>query len=166
MKNKFITAHMNVAEVYAQLSSATRLKVGCVIVKNDTIIGIGYNGMPSGWDNNCEDIEFVLASEVQVTEDEMYSLGFTKTENNNWQRTKTKKETIHAEINAISKVARSTNSSDGATMFVTHAPCIECAKAIHQSGINSVFYRDTYRTDEGVKFLELCGVSIKRIKED
>jgi dCMP deaminase len=166
MKNKFITAHMNVAEVYAQLSSATRLKVGCVIVKNDTIIGIGYNGMPSGWDNNCEDMEFVLANEVQVSDDEMYALGFTRTDNNNWQRTKTKKEVIHAEINCISKVAKSTNSSEGATMFITHAPCIECAKAIYQSGINSVFYRDTYRTDDGVKFLERGGISIKRIKED
>lgn len=148
MKNKFIEAHMQVAEIYAQLSSAKRLKVGCVIVKNDTIIGIGYNGMPSGWTNECE--HWVDVKDPFSDADRML---------------KTKDEVIHAEINCISKVAKSTNSSDGATMFITHAPCIECAKAIHQSGINSVFYRDTYRTDDGVKFLELCGASIKQIKK-
>jgi len=145
MKNKFISAHMNVAEVYAQLSSATRLKVGCVVVKNDTIIGIGYNGMPSGWDNVCETLVHRIAEEPIL---------------------KTKDEVIHAEINAISKVAKSTNSSDGATMFVTHAPCIECAKALFQSGIRNVYYRDTYRNDDGVKFLEKCGVEIQQIKEE
>ena len=141
---------MSVAEVYAQLSSATRLKVGCVVVKNDTIIGIGYNGMPSGWDNVCEEVD---------TPSLPYLQGDGPT-------LKTKPEVIHAEINAISKVAKSTNSSEGATMFITHAPCIECAKSIYQSGINSVFYRDTYRTDQGVKFLEKCGVTIERIKEE
>ena len=146
MKNKFISAHMNVAEVYAQLSSATRLKVGCVVVKNDTIIGIGYNGMPSGWDNMCEDI-------IEVHED-------------GGVVTRTKPETIHAEINAISKVAKSTNSSEDATMFITHAPCIECAKALFQSGIRNVYYRDTYRNDDGVKFLKKCGVEIQQIKEE
>jgi dCMP deaminase len=141
---------MNVAEVYAQLSSATRLKVGCVVVKNDTIIGIGYNGMPSGWDNVCEEV---------VTPSLPYLQG-------NGPTLKTKSEVIHAEINAISKVAKSTNSSDGATMFVTHAPCIECAKALFQSGIRNVYYRDTYRNDDGVKFLEKCGVEIQQIKEE
>ncbi len=143
MKSKFIDAHMKVAETYANLSSATRLKVGCVIVKNDTIIGIGYNGMPSGWDNVCEDEEY--------DED-----GFHIT-------SKTKKEVIHAEINAISKVARSTNSSDGADMFITHVPCIECAKSLFQSGIRKIFYRNTYRSDDGLKFLEKCGVAIEKV---
>jgi dCMP deaminase len=154
MKKKFISAHMSVAEVYAQLSSATRLKVGCVVVKNDTIIGIGYNGMPSGWDNVCEEVV-----DVPVTDPRYDYNNFTK-------ELKTKPEVIHAEINAISKIAKSTNSSEGATMFITHAPCIECAKSIYQSGINSVFYRDTYRTDQGVKFLEKCGVTVERIKEE
>ena len=143
MKSKFIDAHMKVAETYANLSSATRLKVGCVIVKNDTIIGIGYNGMPSGWDNKCEDEEY--------DEDGFHIIS------------KTKKEVIHAEINAISKVARSTNSSDGADMFITHAPCIECAKSLFQSGIRKIFYRNTYRTEEGLKFLEKCGVAIEKV---
>lgn len=144
MKTKFINAHIKVAETYAQLSSAKRLKVGCVIVKNDTIIGIGYNGMPSGWDNVCEEFK----PQPFPHEPELV----------------TKSEVIHAEINAISKVARSTNSSDGADMFITHAPCIECAKSLFQAGIKRVFYRDTYRNDDGLKFLERCKVETIRIQ--
>ena len=144
MKTKFINAHIKVAETYAQLSSAKRLKVGCVIVKNDTIIGIGYNGMPSGWDNDCEE----LKPQSFPHEPELV----------------TRPEVIHAEINAISKVARSTNSSDGADMFITHAPCIECAKSLFQAGIKRVFYRDTYRNDDGLKFLERCKVETIRIQ--
>jgi dCMP deaminase len=147
MKSKFIDAHMKVAETYANLSSATRLKVGCVIVKNDTIIGIGYNGMPSGWDNVCEEVDTPTLPYLQ----------------GDGPTLKTKKEVIHAEINAISKVARSTNSSDGADMFITHAPCIECAKTLFQSGIKKVFYRDTYRTEDGLKFLEKCDVYVEKV---
>ena len=147
MKSKFIDAHMKVAETYANLSSATRLKVGCVIVKNDTIIGIGYNGMPSGWDNVCEEVDTPTLPYLQGEGPIL----------------KTKKEVIHAEINAISKVARSTNSSDGADMFITHAPCIECAKSLFQSGIRKIFYRNTYRTEDGLKFLEKCGVAIEKV---
>jgi len=149
MKQKYIDAHMEVAEVYAKLSTAKRLQVGCVAVKNDTIIGIGYNGMPSGWDNNCED-ETV----------ELYS-GFEGA----IHRTvlKTKPEVLHAEQNCIAKITKSTNSSDGASLFVTHAPCLDCAKVIHQSGINSVYYRNTYRSEDGVKFLEKCGINVQKV---
>lgn len=125
---------MRVAEVYASLSSAKRLQVGSVIVKNNTIIGIGYNGMPSGWDNECEDSSFI-----------------------------TKPEVIHAESNAIAKVTKSTNSSEDADMFITHAPCMDCAKLIHQSGIKSVYYRNQYRSDDGINFLKKCGVNVKKI---
>jgi dCMP deaminase len=134
MKQKYIDAHMQAAEVYAKLSTAKRLQVGCVAVKNDTIIGIGYNGMPSGWDNVCEDENF-----------------------------KTKPEVLHAETNCLAKIARSTNSSEGASLFVTHAPCIDCAKIIHQSGINSVYFRNAYRSTDGVNFLERCGVYVEKI---
>jgi dCMP deaminase len=143
MKKKFLDAHMQSAEVYSKLSSAKRLQVGCVIVKENTIIGIGYNGMPSGWDNTCEDV-------IEVHED-------------GGVVTKTKQEVLHAETNAIAKVAKSTNSTDGATMFVTHAPCIECAKLIHQSGINSVYYRNTYRDELGLNFLRKCDINVERI---
>lgn len=140
---------MKTAEVYAQLSSAVKLKVGCVIVKNDTIIGIGYNGTPSGYDNVCE------FETPQEDPNSIHKVNLV-----------TKPEVIHAEINAISKVARSTNSSEDATMFITHAPCIECAKALFQSGIRNVYYRDAYRNNDGVKFLEKLGVEIQQIKEE
>ena len=153
MKQKFVDAHMEVAEVYSQLSSAKRLQVGCVIVKDDTIIGIGYNGMPSGWDNCCEDKVLLPQKEISPGVVDMASR----------YELKTKPEVIHAEINAISKVARSTNSSEYADMFITHAPCIECAKAIFQSGINRVFYRDTYRSEDGIHFLQKCDVEVIRV---
>jgi dCMP deaminase len=136
---------MKAAQVYAELSTAVRLQVGCVIVKDNTIIGIGYNGMPSGWDNVCETVKFK---------------DFTGT-----VLMKSKPEVLHAETNAIAKVSRSSNSTDNADLFVTHAPCLECAKLIYQSGIKSVFYRDTYRSEEGIKFLEKCNVEVKQIGE-
>ena len=134
MKQKYIDAHMSVAEVYANLSTAKRLQVGCVIVKDNTIIGIGYNGMPSGWDNVCED------------------------ENN-----KTRPEVLHAESNTVAKVSRSTNSSEDASLFVTHAPCLDCAKIIHQAGIKEVFYRNNYRSEDGIKFLLRCNINVEKV---
>ena len=142
MKQKFVDAHMKAAEVYAQLSSAKRLQVGCVVVKDNTIIGIGYNGTPTGWDNTCE---------YTVDDAKGYDTG------------KTKPEVLHAETNAIAKIARSTNSSEGAALFVTHAPCLDCAKIIHQAGINSVYYRNTYRSTDGIEFLEKCNINVKKV---
>ena len=124
---------MDVAESFAKLSSAVRLQVGAIVVKDDRIISIGYNGMPTGWDNCCEDI---------IRTDEV---GF--------QVTKTKAEVLHAETNAIAKLAKSSESGLGATMFVTHSPCIECAKLIYQSGISTVYYKNNYRSDDGINFL-------------
>ena len=145
LPSKFANAHMKAAEVYSQLSSARRLQVGCVVVKDNTIIGIGYNGMPSGWDNNCED-------EITIEEDEKFIKGL-----------KTKPEVLHAETNALAKIARSTNSSDGASIFITHAPCLDCAKLVYQSGINSVYYRNNYRNEVGLEFLEKAGVKVEQI---
>ena len=142
MKEKYIDTYMKVAHLFAEHSSAKRKKVGAVIVKDDRIISIGYNGMPAGWDNDCEveTIEIYSGHEGVV------------------QRTtlKTKSEVLHAESNAIAKLARSTESGEGATMFITCAPCIECAKLIYQAGIKEVFYDEEYRSDEGVKFLNKC----------
>lgn len=134
MKQKYIDAHMKVAEVYAHLSTAKRLQVGCVVVKDNTIIGIGYNGMPSGWNNVCEDENY-----------------------------KTRPEVLHAETNSLAKVSRSTNSSEGASMFVTHAPCIDCAKMMHQAGIKEVFYRNTYRSEDGINFLQRCNINVEKV---
>ena len=141
MKRKFIDYFMDVAERTSQLSYARRLQVGAIIVKDDRIVSIGYNGMPADWNNDCEDKVW--------TKDGDYTL-------------KTKPEVLHAETNAIAKLARSTESGDGATLLCTHAPCMDCAKLIYQSGISSVYYRDTYRDDSGLKFLKLSGVNVTK----
>jgi dCMP deaminase len=144
---------MKAAEVYSQLSSARRLQVGCVVVKDNTIIGIGYNGMPSGWNNDCEKRSYTnIDTKWQYLDEDgsTYSLV-------------TRPEVLHAESNALAKVARSTNSSEGASVFVTHAPCLDCAKMMYQAGINSVYYRNSYRDTSGVDFLKDCNIEVKQI---
>lgn len=166
MNPKFVKAHMEAAGVYARLSTAKRLQVGCVIVKENTIIGIGYNGMPSGWDNECEKIDYV--DETGQDYNEMIEKGYTfgcVSEVAGYVRRITKPEVLHAETNCIAKVAKSTNSTEGADMFVTCSPCLECAKLIHQSGIRRVFYGHTYRNDDGLKFLEKCNIETIQIKD-
>jgi dCMP deaminase len=133
---------MQTAKIFAELSHARRLHVGAIVVKDDRIISIGYNGMPSGWDNNCENI-----------------VGYERGE----PVLKTKPEVLHAETNAISKLARSGESGEGATMFITHSPCLECAKLIYQSGISQVYYEQQYRDDQGVKFLKHCKIKVQQI---
>jgi dCMP deaminase len=162
MKEKLIQAYMKTAETFAELSHARRLHVGAIVVKDDRIISIGYNGMPAGWDNDCENTVFVLDEEVMGTD--MESLGYTQTDKGNWTKLKTKPEVLHAETNAIAKLAKSTESGDGALLFVTHSPCLDCAKLIYQSGINSVFYRNSYRDDAGINFLTKSGVEVTQIK--
>ena len=148
MKQKYIDAHIKVAEIYASLSTAKRLQVGAIVVKDNRVISIGYNGMPSGWDNNCEDeIGHVLDDNGNVVE----------------TRLKTKPEVLHAETNAIAKLARSNESGLGAVMFITHAPCLDCAKLIYQSGISNVYYRNAYRETAGVEFLLKSGVDVEQI---
>ena len=144
MKQKFINYYMKVAELTSTLSYAKRLQVGSVIVKGNKILATGYNGMPSGWDNECETVEIVEIDE-----------NFSK-------QLVTKREVLHSETNAIAKVSASTESSEGATMFFTHAPCINCAKLIYQSGINSLYYRNTYRDTSGIEFLEKSGVVVTK----
>jgi dCMP deaminase len=145
MKPKFIYAYMKTAETFAELSHARRLHVGAIIVKNDRIVSIGYNGMPAGWDNNCED-------EIQYPDAEDVTL-------------KTKPEVLHAETNAIAKLAKSNESGLDADMFITHAPCLDCAKLIYQSGIRSVYYRDAYRDQSGIQFLERSKVNVTQVKK-
>ena len=134
MKKKFIDYFMQMAELTASLSYAKRLQVGALIVKGNRIVGTGYNGMPTDWENDCE---FEVDGEL-----------------------KTKQEVLHAETNAIAKVAQSTESSEGSTMFCTHAPCVDCAKLIYQSGIATLYFKHEYRDDAGIKFLKLSGVHV------
>ena len=143
MLKKIDYAHMRAAEAYADLSHARRLKVGAIITKDDRVISIGYNGTPAGWDNNCEDYHGLdLKGNPTLV---------------------TKPEVLHAESNAIGKLARSTESGEGATMYITHAPCFECSKMIHVAGINKVFYRTPYRNTNGIEFLNQCKIEVEQI---
>ena len=145
MKPKFQQLYMDWAHRAAELSYATRLKVGAVVVKDDTVISYGYNGMPAGWDNNCE-------YEFTDPQTKIKSLV-------------TRNEVLHAESNAIAKLAKSHNSGLGADLFVTHSPCIHCAKLIFQSGIGRVFYGAQYRDDAGIKFLKNSGIEVTQLGE-
>jgi len=137
MKEKFKRVHMQVAEQYARLSRAERRQVGCVIVIDDIVVP-GYNGTPTGWDNRCE------------TADGSATLP----------------EVIHAEQNALDKIIRSTMSSEGASVFVTTAPCIECAKRLLGARVKEVFYRDVYRNEDGIQLLSRAGIHVERIKDE
>lgn len=164
MKKKFIDYYMQLAEITGQLSNAVRLKVGSVVVRGNQILATGYNGTPGGWDNNCEDRIYPdkQMGDFEQHYDEFDAMFPNIDESGIRYRLKTKPEVLHSEANALTKIARSTESSDGATLFCTHAPCMECAKLIYQSGINSVYYRETYRDTSGVEFLEKSGVSVQR----
>jgi dCMP deaminase len=169
MKDKFKRAYMKTAEIFAELSHARRLHVGAIIVKDDRIISIGYNGMPAGWDNNCEDKEWMdRDTGGWLSPDEIYEqwphVEYNEDAEEEYRyRLKTKPEVLHAETNAIAKLARSTESGLGASIFITHSPCLDCAKLIYQSGINSVYYRDAYRNEDGISFLKESGVTVEKL---
>ena len=136
---------MQTAQVFAELSHARRLHVGAIVVKEDRIVSIGYNGMPAGWDNNCEDeIGHVFDDIGHVVE----------------TRLKTKPEVLHAEMNALMKLAKSTESGNGADLFVTHAPCLDCAKGIFQAGIARVWFGTAYRDSAGIDFLKKSNIQV------
>ena len=128
--------YLRMATIWAENSYCVRRKVGAIIVKNQMIISDGYNGTPSGFENVCED-----------------------------ENGLTKPYVLHAEANAITKVARSNNSSDGATLYVTASPCLECAKLIIQSGIRRVVYNELYRISDGVDLLERAGVDCVHLSD-
>ena len=140
---------MQTAKTFAELSHARRLHVGAIVVKDDRIISIGYNGMPAGWDNNCEE-EVVVAVVDGYPQREIKEL-------------KTRPEVLHAETNAIAKLARSNESGFGSDMFITHSPCLDCAKLIFQSGIKRVWYGEAYRNTDGVEFLTKSGIEVNKV---
>lgn len=172
MKQKYIDMYMDWAARASELSHAKRLQVGAVIVKDDSVISYGYNGMPSGWDNDCEDKEYMdRGAGGWLDPEEIYERWpFEETivvtnDNESFEtdvryRLKTKPEVLHAESNAIAKLAKSSQSGRDADIFITHAPCLNCAKLIYQSGISSVYYRNSYRDVAGVEFLEKSGVTV------
>ena len=129
--------YLKMADIWAQNSYCKRRKVGALIVKEKMIISDGYNGTPSGFENICED------------------------ENN-----KTKPYVLHAEANAITKVAKSNNSSDGATLYVTSSPCLECSKLIIQAGIKRVVFTENYRLEDGINLLRKAGIEVEQVESD
>ncbi|MGQ2983002.1 deoxycytidylate deaminase [Flavobacterium sp.] len=135
-QNKYDRAYLRIAREWGQLSYCQRRKVGAIIVKDRMIISDGYNGTPSGFENCCED-----------------DAGLTK-----WY-------VLHAEANAILKVARSTQSCEGATLYITMSPCKDCSKLIHQSGIKRVVYKEAYKDNSGIEFLEKAGVEVAHLSD-
>lgn len=167
MKESMKTAYMNVAEIFAEQSYAVRAKVGAIIVKDNRIISIGYNGMPSGWDNVCE-IEDII-HDVPHMREEYAARGYimhSSSDSVEWKKLTSKPEVLHAEANAIAKLAQCNESSKGAELFCTHLPCIECAKLIHQAGIIKVYYKEDYNAAKGKgrEFLENSRVILEQIE--
>ena len=136
-KHELDLRYLRMARIWAENSYCERRKVGALIVKDKMIISDGYNGTPAGFENVCEDENHL-----------------------------TKPYVLHAEANAITKIARSNNSSDGATMYVTASPCIECAKLIIQSGIKKVFYARQYRLTDGIDLLQRAGIEVHYLPLD
>ena len=135
MKNKFVKFFANIAEETAKLSYAKRLQVGAILVKDGRIQSIGYNGTPSGFDNKCENDEG-----------------------------KTTDDVIHAEENAILKMAKSNDTSVGSVLFVTHSPCIHCARLIYLAGISKVYYINDYRSNDGLDFLQKVKLDYTKVE--
>ena len=166
MKQKFRNLYKTIAQEVAKMSHARRLQVGAVIVKDDRVISMGYNGMPAGWENNCEDRVYpeALAGDFEQHYDE-FDAQFPFIDNDGHRYSlKTKPEVLHAEMNSLMKLAKSTESGEGATMVITHAPCMECAKGIFQAGIKEVFYQEDYRSTDGTNFLKKCGIKIEKLE--
>lgn len=149
--------YIDIANRVAQESHAVRLKVGSIIVKDGRIISMGWNGMPSGWDNCCE--TRVYANEWSV-DNNAWSY---EDEDGGLYNLVTNPEVLHAESNAIAKLAKSTESGAGADLYVTLSPCLDCAKLIHQSGIKNVYYQTDYRKDDGIRFLEKSNVKVQKL---
>jgi dCMP deaminase len=163
MKEKFINLYMDWAKRVAELSHARRLQVGAVIVKDDTVISYGYNGMPAGWDNECEYKDYDLSRDFNGNYFPYSEKEYPLEDQHGRYRLKTRPEVLHAESNAVSKLAKNNNSGQGADLFVTHSPCLDCAKLIYQSGIRRVYFGENYRDNSGIKFLEKSGVEVNQL---
>lgn len=168
MKQKYIDLYMAWAARAAELSHAQRRQVGAVIVKDDSVISYGYNGMPAGWDNNCENKEFMSGDAGGwLDPEEIYERWPFEARSDEDDaligryRLVTRPEVLHAERNALDKLAkRGGVGGAGAILFTTTAPCLECAKSIYGAGISNVYYRNSYRDTAGVDFLERSGIAV------
>jgi dCMP deaminase len=154
--------YMQVAYQFAKLSYAERRKVGCVIVKDKQVISFGYNGTPHGFENECEILETTgwdFPEQAELLEDN----GWTVWEAGCACRSVTKREVLHAESNAIMKVAKSTMSCEGADLYTTTCPCFDCAKLIIQAGIKKVYYTEDYRDMSGVELLKKAEIEVEQV---
>jgi dCMP deaminase len=171
MKPKFINFYMTVAQHCASMSTAKRLQVGSVVVKDNNIISFSWNGTPAGWDNNCEDKDWMESDAGMWLDpediEERWPFREYRPDLDRQMRygLKTKPEVLHAERNALDKLARGHQSGLGATMFVTHTPCMECAKSIYGAGISEVYYQHEYRSTSGVEFLKQCGIPVIQVNQ-
>lgn len=169
---------MDIASRVAQMSHARRLQVGAVVVKDGRIISMGWNGMPAGWDNDCEDRVWMpdnekwkndILSDEQLIKEWPYVEYCDEYRNADGSQHiigrynfKSKPEVLHAERNALDKLAKGHESGEGSSLYVTHAPCLECAKSIYGAGIKEVLYLNDYRATTGIDFLKKCKVNIKK----
>jgi dCMP deaminase len=169
---KYQQLYIDLAQRIAQMSYAKRLQVGAVAVKGDKILATGWNGMPTGWDNNCEYREYMKGGAgawlgvEEVLEGWPYEDKTDPEYPNRRYALRTRPEVLHAEANLLTKLARSTESCEGADLYITHAPCIHCAKLIYQCGIARVFYLNDYRSQDGIKFLVQCSVTVHKLSTE
>ena len=163
MNPRFIDFYMDIAARTAELSRANRLQVGAVVVKDEKIISFGYNGTPAGWDNNCEDKVYMDNNAGGWLSIEDIQSQWPYEDSIGRYTLKTKTIVLHAERNALDKLAKSVESGENALLFVTHSPCLECAKSIYGSGIKEVYYRINYRSKEGIEFLNRCGILVHQV---
>jgi dCMP deaminase len=163
IKERYKKVYYNIAQEISSLSYANRLKVGAIIVKDNRIISIGFNGTPPNWNNECEEV--LITHDERDTYFEKDQWTFNK-ETKQYTRLKTKPELIHAEMNSLHKLASSNESGNNASMFCTHSPCIECAKGVVMSGIKDFYYIDKYRSEDGLSFLLKSGLNVEQRSYD
>lgn len=170
-QHQFDIRYLKMAKIWAENSYAIRRKVGCLVVRDNMIISDGYNGTPSSFNNECENVTCNCTQKyckknivVNTEKEKVMSPIYCK--DCHYATLVTKDEVLHAEANAITKLAKSGNSSEGATIYVTLSPCLNCAKLIAQSGIKRVVYMEKYRITDGLDFLRELGVTVTHITEE
>jgi dCMP deaminase len=164
-KEKLDSIYLHTAEQFAQMSESKKLKVGAIAVKDGRIISTGWNGTPSGWHHNCcEEMKYKYPEGFE-SPDELYANGYEPLNDgtNRWGKLVTHPEVLHAEMNMLCKVAKSTDSLDGADIYCTHSPCPTCAKLLAQSGINSFTYITDYHDDFGRDILSKLGIEVNKL---
>lgn len=163
MKAKFVDMYLDIAHRVAQESSAVRLKVGALAVAQDRILSYGYNGTFAGHSNECETKVFNSDPGFTTGDEELQKFPYVDFDSGRRFKLVTKPEVIHAEMNMISKLAKLSGGAQGADCFITHAPCLECAKLVAVAGFSKVWYRSSYRDEAGINFLKTCNIHAEKV---